>query len=207
MSTQTPAGWYPDPERPSQQRYWDGQQWTDNFAPGGPQVQPGPPPKSSGRGKLIVGGLALALLGGCAVFALSGNGDSTSSSSSSGSTSTQQDSTDTSSDSRCVKVPRSVLKEIGSPGMSLTDGWSVRSDDYKKVWFVAARHVNTYPVFSVNGDPSSPDTAFAGLMFSINDDARDFFPYPYGPDTAAQVSMDADGAREAELCALEGKAS
>jgi uncharacterized membrane protein YeaQ/YmgE (transglycosylase-associated protein family) len=28
-----PAGWYPDPDG-SGQRYWDGQQWTDQIAPG-----------------------------------------------------------------------------------------------------------------------------------------------------------------------------
>jgi Protein of unknown function (DUF2510) len=28
----TPAGWYPQPD--GQQRYWDGQQWTESFAPG-----------------------------------------------------------------------------------------------------------------------------------------------------------------------------
>jgi len=32
--TQTaPAGWYPDPENPAQQRYWDGVAWTQNAAP------------------------------------------------------------------------------------------------------------------------------------------------------------------------------
>ncbi len=29
----TPAGWYPDPERHGYQRYWDGYQWTENYAP------------------------------------------------------------------------------------------------------------------------------------------------------------------------------
>jgi hypothetical protein len=29
----TPAGWYPDPESPSQQRYWDGTRWTEHRAP------------------------------------------------------------------------------------------------------------------------------------------------------------------------------
>jgi hypothetical protein len=28
----SPAGWYPQPD--GRQRYWDGQQWTENFAPG-----------------------------------------------------------------------------------------------------------------------------------------------------------------------------
>ncbi|MFM8598891.1 MAG: DUF2510 domain-containing protein [Mycobacterium sp.] len=27
-----PAGWYPDPQGTQRRRYWDGQQWTDNFA-------------------------------------------------------------------------------------------------------------------------------------------------------------------------------
>lgn len=28
-----PAGWYPDPQESSLQRYWDGSQWTTNTAP------------------------------------------------------------------------------------------------------------------------------------------------------------------------------
>ena len=32
----TPAGWYPQPD--GQQRYWDGDQWTENFAPGAAPV-------------------------------------------------------------------------------------------------------------------------------------------------------------------------
>ena len=31
-------GWYPDPEAPSAQRWWNGEAWTNDFAPG-PQVQ------------------------------------------------------------------------------------------------------------------------------------------------------------------------
>lgn len=35
----TPAGWYPDPYAPGQMRYWDGQVWTQQTAPGQPDAQ------------------------------------------------------------------------------------------------------------------------------------------------------------------------
>jgi len=31
--TQTPAGWYPDPEMVGTQRYWDGSAWTEHRTP------------------------------------------------------------------------------------------------------------------------------------------------------------------------------
>jgi len=46
----TPAGWYPDPSAPGQERYWDGAAWTDAQRPTGgyppppPPVAPPPPP-------------------------------------------------------------------------------------------------------------------------------------------------------------------
>ncbi|MFL6107958.1 MAG: DUF2510 domain-containing protein [Marmoricola sp.] len=40
--TTTPAGWYPDPQDPSQVRYWDGQAWSETTAPAGP-VAPSEP--------------------------------------------------------------------------------------------------------------------------------------------------------------------
>lgn len=36
----TPAGWYPDPQNSGQQRYWDGNTWTQQFAPAGPAAAP-----------------------------------------------------------------------------------------------------------------------------------------------------------------------
>lgn len=45
----TPAGWYPAPDRPGSQRYWDGQTWTEHYhempasAPGQQWTNPGQP--------------------------------------------------------------------------------------------------------------------------------------------------------------------
>ena len=41
MSTQVPAGWYPDPANPLQERLWDGSDWVDRIRPLPPQL-PGP---------------------------------------------------------------------------------------------------------------------------------------------------------------------
>lgn len=40
----TPAGWYPDPENPAQQRYWDGSAWSDAVQPVPFTAPPMPPP-------------------------------------------------------------------------------------------------------------------------------------------------------------------
>lgn len=37
----TPAGWFPDPHVPGQQRYWDGVSWTDETVTGGSPIGPG----------------------------------------------------------------------------------------------------------------------------------------------------------------------
>ena len=42
-SMSTPAGWYSDPSLPGQQRYWDGEQWTQQFAPQAHPAQAGVP--------------------------------------------------------------------------------------------------------------------------------------------------------------------
>lgn len=49
-----PAGWYPDPQQPApgappQQRYWDGQAWTEHVAPIAPQPTHAVPTASDGQ--------------------------------------------------------------------------------------------------------------------------------------------------------------
>ena len=54
-----PAGWYPDPQHPlpgspPQQRYWDGQAWTEHVAPiAQPTSHPGYPQPTYGRGSAV----------------------------------------------------------------------------------------------------------------------------------------------------------
>ena len=47
MAVNTPAGWYEDPMRRYEHRYWDGSEWTENVASGGQQavdaIAPVPP--------------------------------------------------------------------------------------------------------------------------------------------------------------------
>lgn len=77
------AGWFPAPDRPGQQRYWDGGQWTDHYAPQAPQAPQGAhalqqQPKKGGAMKVLiplVACLALALIAVVAVVALSGGDD------------------------------------------------------------------------------------------------------------------------------------
>lgn len=44
-TTETPAGWYPDPHGANGARWWDGTQWTDQALPLAP-VAPAAPPKA-----------------------------------------------------------------------------------------------------------------------------------------------------------------
>lgn len=37
MTMPSPAGWYPDPSGKAMQRYFDGTEWTDHYAPATPQ--------------------------------------------------------------------------------------------------------------------------------------------------------------------------
>ncbi len=71
MTTAAPPGWYPDPQRPGQQRWWDGSAWTEHLAPiaqhatASPPWQTGPtlPYASFGQraGAAVIDGLILSV--------------------------------------------------------------------------------------------------------------------------------------------------
>ena len=65
-----PAGWYTDPEGDPRQRYWDGQQWTDNYA----SPEPAEPTwLQRNRGGLIAAGVGV--LGLLVLANMTGGGD------------------------------------------------------------------------------------------------------------------------------------
>ena len=88
MTMSTPAGWYEDPENPGQQRYWDGQQWTDQRQPAvpAPPVPPAmgaisvgnqaePPRKHTTRNVILaVIGVFILLVGGCTIALVAAGG-------------------------------------------------------------------------------------------------------------------------------------
>lgn len=56
--TQTPAGWFPDPQMPGQLRYWDGASWTAHTQPGG--VGAAVPNAEGAVASLVLGILSIA---------------------------------------------------------------------------------------------------------------------------------------------------
>jgi Domain of unknown function (DUF4190)/Protein of unknown function (DUF2510) len=58
----TPPGWYPDPNTPGGQRYWDGSNWTENRAPGTP-VAAAPASNGKAIASLVLGILWLCSIG------------------------------------------------------------------------------------------------------------------------------------------------
>lgn len=86
---QTPAGWYPDPSGAPQQRYWDGQKWTEQIHAQAPQpgADGGPPEKKKHWCRWVAAGLVVLVIVAAAVSPSedskdSGSGDSASTESS-----------------------------------------------------------------------------------------------------------------------------
>lgn len=109
--------------------------------------------------------------------------------------------------SRCQPAPAILLDSIAegltvNGGGDLSNGWTVRSDDYQQAYFVAAEITGPGMDGSVGlwvtNNIDSP-----GLLYSVNGMAKEFSQWGDGANTAAAFSQSADGAREALACASQ----
>lgn len=107
--------------------------------------------------------------------------------------------------SRCQPAPAILLDSIAegltvTGGGGLRNGWTVRSDDYQKAYFVAAEITGEGMGGSVGvwvtNDPASP-----GSILSVNAFANEFSDWGDGRSTDAAFSLSSDGAQEAIVCA------
>ena len=68
--SETPAGWHPDPEDPSQQRYWDGTAWTEHRMPAVQSGGYGSAPAAENSSKATIAlVLGIVSLVACCLFA------------------------------------------------------------------------------------------------------------------------------------------
>ncbi len=73
----TPAGWYPDPERPGTERWWDGQAWGQIRPAAETPAAPGPAPERQGPGlrQKIIAGIVLTIVALAIIGTIAGGDD------------------------------------------------------------------------------------------------------------------------------------
>jgi hypothetical protein len=108
--------------------------------------------------------------------------------------------------SRCVPARTTLLDAIATgltvSGGSLTGGQAVRSTDFSRVWFVAAKihatGVDDVGVWATNTDPSVSSEGEVGSIFAVDGFAKEFTDWGPAPNG---ISMSDDGAEIAQACA------
>lgn len=106
---------------------------------------------------------------------------------------------------RCQPADPALLAAIAAGltvdgGGDLRNGWTVRSSDFEKVYFVAAEITGA----GMNGTVglwATNDPAGAGMIFAVDGLANEFSDWADGRKTDAAFSTFNDGAREAIDCA------
>lgn len=83
-------------------------------------------------------------------------------------------------------------------------GAVMRSSDFKETYFVSIRFENVAGVEKVGTwAVSSIDPANPGITVAVDEVAHDFTHWPYGPDTAFEITMKDNGARQTAAAAWE----
>lgn len=108
---------------------------------------------------------------------------------------------------RCERVSSAVLNAIAEGltvegGGTLRNGYAVKSDDFSKVYMVAADiqgagmegdgEVGVWATNSLDG---------AGLIFAVDGLAKEFSDWGHGDTTDAHITQSSDGVAEAKECA------
>jgi hypothetical protein len=110
--------------------------------------------------------------------------------------------------SRCKKVPPGLVKAIESGltvtgGGKLTNAWAVKSEDFKRVYFISADIDGTGlegPDDIGTWAKSGPLRVGGGLILSVDSVANEFSDWGDGRKTDAQLSISDDGAEESQDC-------
>jgi ABC-type glycerol-3-phosphate transport system substrate-binding protein len=107
---------------------------------------------------------------------------------------------------RCEKVSSAVLNAIAegltvTGGGTLRNGYAVKSDDFSKVYMVAAdiqgagmegdNEIGVWATNSLDG---------AGLIFAVDGVAKEFSDWGHGDTTDAHITQSSDGVSEAKEC-------
>lgn len=89
----------------------------------------------------------------------------------------------------------------------INNGWIVKSNDFENVYMIATLIYGPEieegvgpAVFAVGGDPESPHTWLA-----VDGFAKEFTELPGAGKTDAEITISADGVKEAIQCAQKGK--
>ena len=105
---------------------------------------------------------------------------------------------------RCVNVSEQVINRItgglkdGDKDIPLSNWQAVKSKDFSDVHFVSTK-LNTgggaIATFAVNDFIEG-----AGMTFSVDSVAKEFFLWPLGSDTSFNISLFDDGVAESQEC-------
>jgi hypothetical protein len=108
---------------------------------------------------------------------------------------------------RCELVSSAVLNAIAegltvTGGGTLRNGYAVKSDDFSKVYMVAADIQGT----GMEGDGeigvwATNSLDGAGLIFAVDSFAKEFSDWGHGDTTDANITASSDGVAEAKECA------
>ncbi len=103
----------------------------------------------------------------------------------------------------CESVGAPALAALSrgfTPGFpAIAEGEAVQSRDFDETWFIAAEVGGSgVAVWATDVDPTAEEVTDA-QFFSVNGVAQQVSDWPVHPDE--ELSMDSDGAAEAESCA------